>query len=1146
MINLRNFLVALSVVCLNTLNVKADPINLQKAQTLAQPFMNNEFVKPVLVTKATRKSKAKLAPKYAASSPYYIFSRGKGLGFVVVSGDDCLPEILGYTENGDFEPDNLPPFLQWYLDYYATAVESAQAVNAPRFVEPKYATPRVDIAPLIKTHWHQDAPYNNFCPDRKDGGGKCVTGCVATAASQVAYYWWKDLPHETQSATSSYTYGDNAYATTAFPKGTPLMWELMQTQYNGSEPNEYRSAVATLLAVVGGGAHLTYGSSTSGYNDDCRAVYSNILGLNGGQENSKDWGEEYNNYSDAAWSTLLYNDLVQMHPVLYSGCNDKGEGHAVVVDGYRASSDLFHFNLGWGNPGTYDGYFTVARGQSPSWGFNNSWQECVTGVYPKKQNLTAAVELPIHSYMNRTNTLKVRVKNNGTLPYSGIYLFVTSTGARPTNISSAKDQNVDMVIPVDGSESEMKLSYKPNTSHNTYLTVTDKNLNVLVQEVIVAETPQSELSLVDMFVDGSSDVESFAGNDYTVVYGSKAMAQIEIKNFSSVPYEGTIRMNISASEDGGNTFAAVGTKTGRIEVASHSSGSVAITMSSTAGCPIEEGKLYVASFENPVKTNGITDEVVIPDGKKNEVRFLLKPGTLAVESFENDCLKFTGNWDVSLFTTAAKKVAYKSATSYDLTAVSGIGRIAESPVNPNAVFYVADDCDATGYNIINKGVCADLKLTPGYNFSVVSDFTATKASVVIMQQPNRWYLLTPPCELDVPVGMTARQIDNHSSTGISNKTTNISHLLAGRTYMVMTSSERNQTMTASDAHVSATLLSNPDSALVGTYTNVTTPEGAMLMDMEETQYFQPQEEGTAVEALRGYFLASNLKKAFRANSSVTLDPAYQTLGEAINCACEAKSEYADLVTDEANTMMEDSIACAESIFTMRETAVSGVRAAANRLVDFIEEYKSMMITLGDKEINCTGNIQNPSFEESTVTAKGWTVEGGTVKIYKDNNLWHRAVGMEGSNLVETTSGGESTVVSQLISGLVPGKYSLMSKVGSDEGNVIVMFAGADSVAVSAHPFGCYYLADARLDDVVVGTDGLLRIGVKSDSWFKADDFRLVLTEKTDVTEIEDIQNKSPETAVEGTFDLTGRRLDPSHVNATKGLLIVNGKKVLVK
>ena len=141
MINLRNFLVALSVVCLNALNVKADPINLQKAQALAQPFMNNEFVKPVLVTKATRKSKAKLAPKYAASSPYYIFSRGKGLGFVVVSGDDCLPEILGYTENGDFEPDNLPPFLQWYLDYYATAVESAQSVNAPRFVEPKYATP---------------------------------------------------------------------------------------------------------------------------------------------------------------------------------------------------------------------------------------------------------------------------------------------------------------------------------------------------------------------------------------------------------------------------------------------------------------------------------------------------------------------------------------------------------------------------------------------------------------------------------------------------------------------------------------------------------------------------------------------------------------------------------------------------------------------------------------------------------------------------------------------------------------------------------------------------------------------------------------------------------------------------------------------
>ena len=1145
MINLLNKTIALSATLLCTAVASANPITPKQAQELVKPFMTVEYSQPRLVKKAVRKSRAKLASRYETTAPYYIYSRGEGQGFVIVSGDDCLPEVLGYTESGDFDENDMPPFLTWYLDYYGSAVERAQAAGAGPYEAPKAAAGRVNVAPLIQTHWHQTAPYNDLCPTRKDGGGRCVTGCVATAASQVAYYWHKDLPHETQAATTSYTYGSEANATTAFPKGTPLKWELMRMQYS-SEPAEYREAVATLLAVVGGGAGLTYGSSTAGYNDNCRSVYNNILGLYGGQENAKDWGEEYNNYSDDAWSTLLYNEVSNSRPVLYSGCNASGEGHAVVVDGYQASTGYFHFNLGWGNPSAYDGYFTVARGKSPSWGFNDSWQECVTGIRPKKQNLAASVELPLHSYLNVTNTLKVSVRNNGTLPYSGIYLFINTTGSKPTSTSSAKSKDTELVMPADSSECTIRLDYKPTSAKTNYIIITDNNLNILSKVELTPETSVSDLCLKEMFIDGSSDVEQAGGNDYTVVYGSKAIAYVYMTNRADCDYEGTLRMNISASEDGGNTFTPVGTKTAKFSIPANSTGFADVSISSTSSCPIEEGKLYVASFENPITSSSSSDEVAIPSGIINEVRFCLRPSSLEIDGYEDGCLRLNGMWDASQFTTIAKRSAYKAAESYDLTGVTGIKRISGAPFNENAMFYVADGCEAEGANVISGGVCKNLKLVPGVNFTIREDFFAEKASVTLNQQADRWYLLTPPCNLTVPVGMTARRITGHSSSGISNKAENVDTLYAGYTYMVMTSSTGNQVMTGSNTPVVKNVCANPDTAFVGTFVNTTTPEGAMLMDMEESQYYQPQETGTFVEAMRGYFIASNIKKAFRAYSSITLDPAYQLIGQAIENAYAVQKEYKELVSSETYQMMTDSIQKAEALFTARELETSDARKAATALNDFCEAFKMMLQTLGNKTVDYTSYIQNPSFEANAYSAKGWTYESQTLNLYKDTNLSHQAVGMDGTLLVESNVNGQGTLLNQTVSELVQGYYTLSAMVGSDSGNTITMFAGDSVTTVNAHTLGHFYLTEARLERVKVGEDGQLTIGIKAGDWYKVDDFQLMLTEMTVSTDIDEIDLPATSRNIDGTYDLTGRKVTPERVGSVKGLIIVNGKKVWMK
>jgi hypothetical protein len=69
----------------------------------------------------------------AKASPYYVFDRGMGEGYVIVCGDDAAAEsILGYCDSGRFDYDQLPPAMQEWLDGYASQVEQLQARGAEK------------------------------------------------------------------------------------------------------------------------------------------------------------------------------------------------------------------------------------------------------------------------------------------------------------------------------------------------------------------------------------------------------------------------------------------------------------------------------------------------------------------------------------------------------------------------------------------------------------------------------------------------------------------------------------------------------------------------------------------------------------------------------------------------------------------------------------------------------------------------------------------------------------------------------------------------------------------------------------------------------------------------------------------------------
>ena len=82
---------------------------------------------------------------------------------------------------------------------------------------------------------------------------------MATAASQIIYYWRREARDAVSYDTPTYGYGD-APAKEEFQikKGTPVMFDFMCESYNGSEPAIYKTQVATLVATVGMSAWLTY------------------------------------------------------------------------------------------------------------------------------------------------------------------------------------------------------------------------------------------------------------------------------------------------------------------------------------------------------------------------------------------------------------------------------------------------------------------------------------------------------------------------------------------------------------------------------------------------------------------------------------------------------------------------------------------------------------------------------------------------------------------------------------------------------------------------------------------------------------------------------------------------------------------------
>lgn len=107
------YAIAVSAIC--AMNVYAGPVDVNKAQTMARKFIGN----PVSVGPSVVKSRG---PRTSEPS-LHLFNNQDGEGFVIVAGDDRVGGVLGYSDRGRLDAENMSAPMKQLLERYARVVE---------------------------------------------------------------------------------------------------------------------------------------------------------------------------------------------------------------------------------------------------------------------------------------------------------------------------------------------------------------------------------------------------------------------------------------------------------------------------------------------------------------------------------------------------------------------------------------------------------------------------------------------------------------------------------------------------------------------------------------------------------------------------------------------------------------------------------------------------------------------------------------------------------------------------------------------------------------------------------------------------------------------------------------------------------------
>lgn len=373
--------------------VYSAPIRPDKALGIASDFVSSATSRKIMNRVKNGSSQMKLAythtDKASGLNAFYVFTRGVSGGYVLVSGDDRAPLILGYTDNGSFDGKDIPQSMRGMIESWSDQIVWLAAHPSYKAaVPPEVAAP---IAPLLgQIQWDQGDPYNRKCPSVQQydqwgdasGKGPAATGCVATALGQIMYYHkWPEYGKDSVSYTSD---GEEKFPVAVSFEGVKYNWDAMLPKLTSKSPSDAIDAVSTLLYHVGASFESAYGAST-GATDI--SVAPALL-----KHFSYDQGIDYvprDYYTQADWDSMLINELQNGRPVAYGGVTRRFEGHFFVLDGVNADG-YYHVNWGWS--GMEDGYYMLSLLEPGNQGIGGASDG---GAFHYAQNMIIGIQKPV-------------------------------------------------------------------------------------------------------------------------------------------------------------------------------------------------------------------------------------------------------------------------------------------------------------------------------------------------------------------------------------------------------------------------------------------------------------------------------------------------------------------------------------------------------------------------------------------------------------------------------------------------------------------------------------------------------------------------------------------------------------------------------
>ena len=470
-----------------SLAVMAAPRTVEQAAEIAAQFTNNQ---PQLsqMHKAPRKAaNMRLAhtslQQNSNNAAFYIFNNEDNGGFVIVSADDrTAVEILGYSDSGAFDFEHANPNFKWWLSRYEKEITKLQTLHDSVFTEVpamRKAQQVTAIGPLLKTKngeeikWYQEAPFYNLCPKDQTDNTRSLTGCVATAASQIMCSWAypeKGTGEHTNNWDNSLSGGSGSGSEYANFGETYYDWDNMIGQYakfNYSNQNvelsgiteAQKTAVATLMYHAGIACDMVYGGDRVGGSGS----WTDNMGVGMQKYFGYTFEKFVTNYSQSEYKSLkqragesLYNipsewgvsstkiaeyfnaDLEAGRPILMGGDSYWSGGHEFVCDG-RNSNGQFHINWGWN--GDDNGYFALTALKPSGYNFSENI-DAIIGLEPDNKEPVAVTGVTVSPTsitlkVNESKTLSATV-----LPADATTKSVTWHSDDESIVTVDKDGNI--------------------------------------------------------------------------------------------------------------------------------------------------------------------------------------------------------------------------------------------------------------------------------------------------------------------------------------------------------------------------------------------------------------------------------------------------------------------------------------------------------------------------------------------------------------------------------------------------------------------------------------------------------------------------------------------------------------------------------